>query len=43
LSAHLTPPPPPAPARQSTGTIGNRLSSIGVENVVENRQALREM
>jgi hypothetical protein len=34
----------PRPRRpQSTGTIGNRLSSIGVENIVENRQALREM
>eukprot|EP00232_Nephroselmis_pyriformis_P003622 CAMPEP_0182907008 /NCGR_PEP_ID=MMETSP0034_2-20130328/34168_1 /TAXON_ID=156128 /ORGANISM="Nephroselmis pyriformis, Strain CCMP717" /LENGTH=359 /DNA_ID=CAMNT_0025042839 /DNA_START=31 /DNA_END=1110 /DNA_ORIENTATION=+ len=30
-------------ADESTGTIGKRLSSIGVDNIEENRQALREM
>ncbi|GJM92149.1 hypothetical protein PR202_ga08584 [Eleusine coracana subsp. coracana] len=30
-------------ADESTGTIGKRLSSINVENVEENRRALREL
>jgi fructose-bisphosphate aldolase class I len=30
-------------ADESTGTIGNRLASIKVENVESNRQALREL
>ena len=30
-------------ADESTGTIGKRLGSIGVENTQANRQALREL